>query len=374
MKASLSKGLRSQAELFRWFRSIVQTPAIDLQPGVGNTRFCSAILAVQNAIRNGWTLSMSGENSPADKAGVDFVWANNRQGVWHALDTTYKEKVGTPSLIHLVKLVNVSDIIGSRLSAETNIGFLELLVKLSRDTNALHSAELPIPEMGTVADLRKSLESFQARLAKIGSRPASYEFAEWAVYLNGAIGYQGKADKGQFTIDQSLVDFAIGSAVEAFLNARKGGCPDFDRGGFQRGKHISYSENADTLHVSDPVNPIWPGIKTRIQQQFDKEYAALVKLESGGLQLLLIAKQMFSAQGVNWVIHHILDVVEAKTNGRDFSVVRPKMMTQEVKASVSAVIKPVSVTPVQRQTQNAALFAPFAEKLSPSRVVRAARA
>lgn len=363
MKTTLSKGLRSQAELYRWFRTIVQTPASDLQPG-GNARFNSAIFGVQNAMRDGWTLTMSGENSPADKAGVDFVWANKRQGVWHALDTTYKDKVGVPSLIHLVKLVNINDqIIGSRLSLETNIGFLELLTRLSLETNALHSAELPPPEMGAVADLRKSLESFQARLAKIGSRPASYQFAEWAAYLNGAIGYQGKADKGHFTIDASLIDFAIGTAVEAFLNARKGGCPDFDRGGFQRGKHISYSESADTLHVSDPVNPIWPSIKARIQQQFDREYAELVKVERGGMQLLLIAKQMFSAQGVSWVIHHILDVVEAKTNGQNFNAVRPKMKAPEL---------PAAAPPVRRQTANERLFAQFANENAPSRMARAA--
>jgi hypothetical protein len=365
MKPS-SKGLRSQAALYRWFRTVVQTPSMDLQTGGGNARYYSAILAVQKALRDGWTLTMSSDNSPADKAGVDFVWANKSRGIWFALDTTYKDKVGVPSLIHLVKLVNTNDqIIGSRLSFQSHLGFLELLVELCTDDRALLTNELPPPEMTAVTDLRKSLESFQARLAKIGTRPASAPFAEWATYLNGAIGYQGKADKGQYTIDASLIGFAIGTAVEAFLNARKGGCPEFDRGGFQRGKHISYSETADTLHVSDPVNPIWPGIKTRIQQQFDKEYAALVKLENGGLQLLLIAKQMFSAQGINWVIHHILDVVEAKSAGRNFNAVQPKMKAPEL---------PVAAPPVRRQTANERLFAHFANENAPSLLVRASGA
>mgnify|MGYP003384442949 CR=1 FL=1 len=371
MKTSSSqpKGLRSQHELYRWFRNIVQTPVSDLPAeSATQARFNSAVLAVQKSLQNGWNLQMSGENSPADKAGVDFVWSNRAQGVWFALDTTYKDKVGVPSLINLVKLANSSDIIASRLSFESNMGFLELLVRLSRETPVLTYSELPPPEMAAVADLRKSLESFQAQLAKIGTRPASAQFAEWAHYLKGAIGFQGKADTGRFNVDQSLIDYAIGVGVEAFLNARKGGCPDFDRGSFQRGKHISYSQNADTLHVSDPANPVWSGIRDLVQQQFDKEYTLLVEMDKGGLDLLLITKQMFSAQGANWVIHHILDVIEAKSLGRSINVA-PKM-----KAPESAVSAPVCATPVRRQTSNAALFEPFRNQFAPSLMVRAARA
>lgn len=356
MKTSQSKGMRGQCDLFRWFRTTVSMQHVDLPAqNASMARFNSAVRAVQKLLQSGWTLEMSGENSPADKAGVDFVWSNKRSGVWFPLDTTYKDKVGTPSLIYLVKLADANDIISGRLSFQANITFLELLVELAQKPAVLRFDELTPPEMAAVANLRQSLESFKTRLASIGTRPGKTEFLEWAHYMNGAICYQGKADTGRFNVDQSLIDYAIGEAVKAFLNARKGGCPDFDRGSFQRGKHISYSETADTLHVSDPVNPIWPGIRDRVQQAFEKEYAALVEIENGGMQLLLIAKQMFSAQGASWVIHHILDVIEAKSNGRNFNV-QPKMLIQE--AAVAA----VPVTPVRPQAVNATLFAPLAEK------------
>lgn len=356
MKTSQSKGMRGQCDLFRWFRTTVSTEIVGLPAqSVSTARFNSAVRAVQKLLQSGWTLEMSGENSPADKAGVDFVWANKRQGVWFPLDTTYKDKVGTPSLIHLVKLADANDIVGGRLSFQANIAFLELLTQLAQKPAVLRFDELPPPEMAAVANLRQSLESFKTRLANIGARPGKTEFLEWAHYMNGAICYQGKADTGRFNVDQGLIDYAIGEAVKAFLNARKGGCPDFDRGSFQRGKHISYSETADTLHVSDPANPIWPGIRDRVQQVFDKEYAALVKIENGGLQLLLIAKQMFSAQGASWVIHHILDVIEAKSDGRNFNV-QPKMLIQE--AAVAA----VRATPVRSRAVNATIFAPLAQK------------
>lgn len=358
---SQPKGLRSQNSLFRWFRTTVTMQvAVMTSQSSSTTRFNTAVRAVQKLLQDGWKLEMSGENSPADKSGIDFVWANSRLDAWFPLDTTYKDKVGTPSLIHLVRLTDVEDVIAGRLSHETNVEFLELLVGLAQKSVALSLRDLPPPEMATVANLRQSLESFKARLAKVGARPGYSAYLEWAAYLNGAINYQAKADTGRFNVDLGLIESAINEAVKAFLNARKGGCPDFDRGSFQRGKHISYSETADTLHVSDPVNPVWPGIRDRVQLVFDKEYAELVKLEKGGLDLLLITKQMFSAQGAAWVIHHILDVIEAKSDGRAINV-QPKMMAlvpASVPARVPARVPTTTSASVHAPTQTRAAKVP----------------
>lgn len=330
--------------MHRWFLRIVASRILIRETDDPlNIRFIKALRAVRGALTDDWELQMSGENSPADKAGIDFIWSNRRLQVWWPVDTTFETKVGVPSLIKLAKLT--LEMPERKLHLKCLTEFLELLARLTQESALLTYDLLAPPEMVAVPDPLGSLETFQAQLAAVGAKPYGMPFAEWASYLNGAIRYQKTAKSGRLTVEASLIDYAIGEAIAAFLDARKGACPDFDRGEYRRGGNISYSSKNDTLHVPDPVNPVWPDITTRIQQSFDRYYAVLMQLNRNEVPLLLIAKQVFVAQGIGWVIHHILDVVEAKCQGRDFHIA-PKM-----KAPPAAVTPAVSNPPAAVHTR-----------------------
>ncbi len=314
-----SKGLAYQKELHRYFNA-VQTKQADFWCNAPVLdRMQVARRKLMRLINLGWVLEVSAENTPCDKAGIDFTWKNERLDVWHAIDCTAMIKQGVPQLIN-VFLIEL-EYGGPSMECKTN--FLELLVNLT-EAAGLKLSLLPPPAMVVVKDLKKEIEAFQTRLYDLAKQTGNKLFTEWADYLHKAVGFQNVASSGRFHIGVELIDDAIAKAVTAFLDARKSGCPDFDGGSFQRGGRLSYSPNTDSLHVQDPANPIWPNMTNRIQACFDTQYARLIKIDCSAGPFLIVIKQIFCAQGIGWVINHVLDVIEAKYDGRSLQVA-PKM-------------------------------------------------
>src|SRR5581483_11471049 len=75
-------------ELVTWYQDTLKLPegALDLEVADEQLAHAAAVrLRLLQLVKAGWSLTVSEDESPADKAGIDFIWQHRRHG-WFALD------------------------------------------------------------------------------------------------------------------------------------------------------------------------------------------------------------------------------------------------------------------------------------------------
>lgn len=321
------KGLRDQQQLFRWFTTLVEGSysAPDRGAGEAALRLDRAIQKVRELVEGGWWLSMSSEGSPADKAGMDFLWEDTVRGPWFALDCSLREKMDIPRLIRLVRIKNATTTVGEVMSIYSKIFFLELLIELAEGPVLLTREMVAPPKLTPVADIRSALYDFRTRLRALKDHTNGDLFVDWAENLHRAIGFQRRKEDESTELDMNTIRLPIKQAVETYITTALRNHGEMERPKLKFGRKFhSYSPTTDTLHLPHKANPTVKDIKVMVETEFDARYTAELKKAGKLSDKLLALKRSFGASGYAWVINHLLDVLEAASLGTTAVVAAPK--------------------------------------------------
>ena len=318
MTNAKAKGHQLQDELHRWFllvtRENTSDSAQNTVPGLNALKHHVEVL-----IRDGWTLTMSADNSPADKAGVDFIWENPSRG-WFPLDS---KAVGQTScrLIQHVQVGNNNDA-GEygQLRYEDKLAFLEQLVNLARMAQPISHALVPPPSSAAMstAELLENVTKLQKQLQRASSKDRRYN--DWAAALRGAIGFLSAQKRGGPSEDAlKEARGVIASAIDAFFaayfndkNAMFASKCMYLQPCLQRSGRLTYQFTGDTFKaIAGKSNEqvVFSGLAGLIKQRFEARYAELVG-QHRGADWLIQRKRTFETKGVECVIHNILDAFQ----------------------------------------------------------------
>jgi hypothetical protein len=319
-----TKGHRLQEELFRWYVTVFRgdncgetTPTAQRLNGLKHH--------VEVLIRAGWTLTMSADNSPADKAGVDFIWENPSRG-WFPLDA---KAMGSTScrLITQVHVGNNTDA-GEfkQLRFEDRIAFLETLVNLARSGRPVSHACCPPPGVTPVAaaQLLDGLKKLERQLEKSAS--CDERLGEWAVALGKAIGYQKRQVRGGPSEEatssaQKLIASAIDAFFVSFLN---GNNVTFASQQMRLQPNLRRHDRLQYLFTGDVIKAtvgnaqelvVLSGLASLIKKRFEARYSELIGLHRSA-DWLMQRKRTFETKGVECVIHAVLDAFQRQSGAR----------------------------------------------------------
>ena len=307
------KGARNQSEIFTWYLSIVGDP----------TRSPSAESEVFRNIRRrllqvhglGWRLVMTGENSPADRAGIDFIWENGFD-TWFPLDCTSMHKTTTPRLISTILVVNAPSCDGGGVLTQSKIAFAEQLIRLTEQQPILRHSTLSYPSIKPTRNQLPELKKFQQGLLKNSSGPSGELYREWAERLRKSIGFSLLSERKSSLNIRQLVTTSIQAGVRVYLDSVLGTAKLQPlKATWLRNHHVSFSVSADTLYVSDSSQNVL-GLVGMISREFDAQYFQYLKGATTAAQRdeLMQGKRNFAGKGLPSVIHFVLDVVEAKSH------------------------------------------------------------
>ena len=278
--------------------------------------------SLKSVIERGWNLIMTDEGSPADKAGIDFIWYHPQFG-WFPIDTTAMNKVGIPDLIHIATIQNAQGRGECKmLRAEDKTRFVELLVRLSESTPYLTGALLP-PSLKARGNARKALIAFQKRLEERSAEDNGELFSEWAAHLRKAIGYEcemnKRAQKPQIADFRGFLVEVIQKHIRIFMEQGIGikrlrGVREAKP--FARDYSICYHPSTDILATPEPSTPQVQGLGRLIDTLFSQAYGEAVA-ESGLSDSLIAKKRFFDGRGKEEVIHAALDALERRYKKSD---------------------------------------------------------
>lgn len=317
-------GHQLQEQLFRWYVAMTDgslNAEQRLSQGLNALRHHVEVL-----IRDGWTLTMSADNSLADKAGVDFIWSNPKRG-WFPLDA---KAVGQTScrIIQQVHVGNNSEA-GEcgQLRAEDKIAFLEQLVKLARTATPISFSDCAPPSVRTARsneELLEALLQFQRTLERASSRSGEVRLGEWAGALKGAIGYHRAQKRGgpnEATVTAARA--AINTAIDAFFasffreNATFASKVGLMKANLKRSDKLQYVICEDKLKTTVGGSRelvVLGGLAGLIRKRYDERYRELLGKHSCA-EWLLQRKRTFETKGVECVIHSILDAFQQQAGG-----------------------------------------------------------
>lgn len=319
-----SKGHQLQDELFRWYLVIFSENF--------GSRGASAVEGlnalkhhVEVLIRDGWTLSMSADDSPADKAGVDFIWENPSRG-WFPLDA---KAMGQTScrLITRVQVGNNTDA-GEykQLRYEDKMAFLEQLVTLARTGQPIDHDCCPPPGVTAMApaQLLEELRKLQRQLER--STSCDERLGEWAVALRKAIGYllsqkRGGASEGATSTAQKMIASAIDAFFGSYFNNNNSNfasqCMRLQPC-LRRSDRLQYQVTGDIIKTTvgnAQELVVLSGLAVLIRKRFEARYSELCG-RHGAVDWLMQRKRTFETKGVECVIHNILDAFQRQTGAR----------------------------------------------------------
>lgn len=312
-------GIRLQKEVWSWYLE-ASNPRLDWTPKSGDqnlVRVHNARQKLLKAIASGWKLLMSDEGSPADKAGIDFIWFLPSKG-WYPIDTTAMNKVGVPELIQIATVRN-SEERGDfgKLRFEDKVAFIELLDRLAESEPALKVDLQPPTIRGCRQGSMQTLIEFQKRLTQRSSGQDGDPFKEWANYLGRAINYESRmkqraARTGSADIHQVLACI-VRTEVEAFLAKACSGfnCGKYVQQPYARQFGICYYPHQDTLTLPEPQTPQVRGLAQAARKLFAELYGKLVS-KCGASEELIACKRFFEGRGFEEITHRVLDALEKR--------------------------------------------------------------
>lgn len=280
---------------------------------------------VEVLIRAGWQLTMSAGNSPADKCGVDFIWANPGRG-WFPLDA---KAVGQTScrLIQHVHVGNNTDA-GEykQLRYEDKLAFLEQLVTLARTGEPITYRECMPPNGVAMGEtqLLEAVKGFQRTLEQASSHDE--RFLEWSVALRKAVGFlqvkkRGGPSEDALLAARGVIASAIDNFFAAFFNH---GNNTFEMKVMRLQPCLRRSERLIYLVTEDSIKTtvgksqelvVLGGLASLIKKRFEARYTELIGKHRGA-DWLIQRKRTFEAKGVECVIHDILDAFQRQYPAR----------------------------------------------------------
>jgi|APEBP8051073352_1049397.scaffolds.fasta_scaffold02480_4 hypothetical protein len=304
-----------EAELYRFYVDFAR-------PETGERGTLTALWTeLQKLIREGWQLHSSSNRSPADKAGIDFIWTHPRKG-WFALDA---KATGVPCscLIHLVPVGNSSESgeMG-RLRFDDKKAFIELLVTLGSSGKPFDHAVLMAPKSSDVpaGALLEHLKDFQKALNQASKSTDDERYSYWADALKKAIGFAiaqnrpaeltaGDSERVQGIIRQALQEF-----MTAFFDPKNPLLEKCMRQQVQlhRSKQLLYVLSEDSIKVA--VGPsrrlvVLSGLARVVRKRYEDVYKAKLAKHSSA-EWLILRRRVFEAKGVDCAIHAILDCLD----------------------------------------------------------------
>jgi hypothetical protein len=320
MTQAKTEGHRLQDELFRWAVAILNEDSDDsCAHGLESLKQEVGIL-----IKDGWALRMSANNSPADKAGVDFIWENPKRG-WFPLDA---KAMGEPScrLISHVRVGNNKDAGEQRqLSGKYKSAFLAQLIQLARSgTPVRHECCLP-PSVTPMANatLLDALKQLRYQLEKASE--SDERLGEWAVALNRAIAYLNITKRGPDKAAISAAQVLVASAVDRFLEAYfaenntafVSRCMHLQPN-LRRSAQLHYLVTGDIIKATVGEAKevvVLSGLKELISNRFQEIYAELVRKHRSS-DWLMQRKRSFASKGIQCAIHSVLDAFQQSAANR----------------------------------------------------------
>lgn len=318
-----TQGHMLQFELVAWYQDTLKLPERALNVERADEQLCHAAavrLRVRQLVKAGWSLQMSEDESPADKAGIDFIWQHRRRG-WFALDAKAVSNTRC-CLIRLVEVSNSTEVGEFRkLRFEDKVRFFEQLIELAEGpAPELNLQDCPPPVMETVRDSTKMLEelrSFRDRLATMGKRPGCAHCTDWQAAINRAMGFVTGCKRQRNNPEQvALVQQRVAEIINAYIKSvlaekppRGFGSPFEAR--FRRNDKLLYTVHLDQVKLPvDAANVVTvAGIAAYARKAFQKRHQELVA-KHGAAEWLLMRRRTFEAQGVERTINHLLDVLD----------------------------------------------------------------
>lgn len=341
---SQKNGSKYQLELLRTYQTACDT---GLDGGGHETdaeilRFRRARSSLCEARRRGWQLTMTAELSPADRVGIDFVWEHPLYG-WYPIDCTAMYKGNVPRLINLATVESASTQDGGGVALLSRIEFVELLVRLSRETPFLTRSliEPPDREAARDSEAEAAVRNFQRKLEELSRGAGGALCREWAERLNKAVGYFTASRRGVGTFNAAVVQSAIDDGVEQFFAiVSSGRSLPVNQMSLSRGRQLTYSPNQDTLYLGDTSYPELRGFSTAAQQRFEARYLTMVQ---GGRfsEEMIQVKRLFSSNGLQFVVHFVLDRLAEVRDGKSGSASQPRRTAVVVRPVVAPVVKNV---------------------------------
>lgn len=317
---SKTKGQLLQEELFRWFHAVLDASPCGDAPQAFRLNALRHHLEV--LIRDGWTLKMSGEDSPADKCGIDFIWGHPVKG-WFPLDA---KAVGTSSCV-LIHQVTVGNQNGAgecgQLKFEYKVAFLSKLVELARSANPISHEKCAPPQLMTArsaVELIEGVKQFQRRLMTASETLRDDRYNQWAISLRRAIGFllaaqRGGADDDSVTRARNAINTALDAFLAQYLSqnaAFASSCMRLQTV-LRRSDRLKYEIGIDT--VKAPVGPaqrlvVLGGLAQLVRKKYEAKYEELLHKHRSA-EWLMQRKRTFETKGVELAIHYILNSLEA---------------------------------------------------------------
>lgn len=318
-----TKGHRLQEELFRWYVTVFRndtgggTPAAQGLNGLKHH--------VEVLIRAGWTLKMSADNSPADKAGVDFIWENPSRG-WFPLDSKAMGQTSCRLITHVHVGNNTDAGEYKQLRFEDKLAFLEQLVNLARTGHPVSYNCCPPPGLTAVAStqLLDELKRLRKQLEK--STSCDERLGEWAAALGKSIGYlniqkRGGPSEGATATAQQTVLAAIDAFFGSYFN---GNNATFASQQMRLQPNLRRHDRLQYLFTGDVIKAtvgnaqelvVLSGLAALIKKRFEARYSELIGLHRSA-DWLMQRKRTFETKGVELVIHAVLDAFQRQSGMR----------------------------------------------------------
>lgn len=317
-----TKGHRLQNELYRWAVALVRDidGSATLGQGLNAHKHHIEVL-----LRAGWTLTMSADNSPADKAGVDFIWENPSCG-WFPLDAKAMGQTSCSLITHVHVGNNTDAGELKQLRYEDKLAFLEQLVRLARTGRPIKHDCCPPPSVTAMAPA-KLLEELKI-LRKQLERSASCDerLREWANALGKSIGYlsiqkRGGPSEASTFAAQKVINEAIDVFFGAYFNFRN---EAFASQQMRLQPSLRRSERLQYLFTGDVIKAtvgkaqelvVLSGLAALIKKRFEERYGELIR-QHRNTDWLMQRKRTFDTKGVECVIHSVLDAFQSQPGVR----------------------------------------------------------
>jgi hypothetical protein len=275
--------------------------------------------ALRVLVKSGWQLRVSDFASPADRAGIDFVWFNPAIG-WYPLDSKATESARCTLIEHIQ--VGSSNEPGEcgQLLMEDKVAFLELLVALTKRTPPLQIKACAPPSLKVVRDQKSiiaELNAFGERLERLGaSSPHKQACEQWADHLKKAVGFVLAKERRAASngVEESQAQKTVRDAIQARITevvAKDG--PTFRStagANVHRSKKLRYELTRDKLFVTVERDVIeLNGMAAQIHRAFETRYAKQIA-KHGSPDWLIQKKREFQSFGIIGVINYVLDQFE----------------------------------------------------------------
>ena len=312
-----------QLELFTWYQdtmNVANAALIEESKDAELVHAGEVRRQLRELVKSGWSLCMSQEESPADKAGIDFIWQHPRRG-WFALDA----KAVDSTKCCLIRLVTVSNSTEAgefrKLPFEDKLRFLEQLVELaSGPAPELDFQTCAPPSLEQTRNPRIMLEElrrFRDRLAVAGKLAGCRQCHAWQDAIGKAMGFVAGRERQRNNPEQvAAVQARVAGIIRAYVNSLLVAKAPRNFGGplefrFRRSNKLSYTVHGDELKVPvDTVNVVTiGGIAVYARKAFQKRYQEVVG-KHGAAEWLVLRRRTFEAQGAERAINHLLDVLE----------------------------------------------------------------